>query len=119
MLNNQTSTIHAIFKETSKDVFNIDAQSACKIIINFLEYIGMRGFITVLGIRTTPGSCDSLPQSREELYKSYNIPFTKKSGGDKKDKRDDIDEKYNSKTTRITVGARALSKHSDRTSDKV
>jgi hypothetical protein len=69
----------------------------------------MRGFLTILGIRTTPGSCDNLPQSREDLYQSFNATF-------KKEKKD-IDEK--NYKTKITVGARALSKHSDRTSDKV
>jgi hypothetical protein len=35
----------------------------------------MRGFMTILGIRFTPGSCDNLPQKREELSKSFNSVF--------------------------------------------
>jgi hypothetical protein len=85
----------------------------------------MRGFLTVLGIRTTPGSCESLPQSREDLFESFNAIFNKKTDkNEKTDKTEKTDK--NEKTeknelnyrTKITVGARALSKHSDRTSDK-
>jgi hypothetical protein len=90
---------------------NSDNQSACKIIINLLELIGMRGFMTILGIRSTPGSCEILPQKREELYKSFNTAFKVRYFNQKKDNPDS--------KSKITVGARALSKHSDRTQDKV
>jgi hypothetical protein len=71
MLNSQTNTVNAIFGSIKEN----SSQSAYKILVNFLELIGMRGFMTILGIRSTPGSCENLPQKREELYKSFNAIF--------------------------------------------
>jgi hypothetical protein len=66
----------------------------------------------MLGIRLTPGSCENLPQKREELYKSFNAIFKVKISYIQKK---DITESK----SKITVGARALSKHSDRNQNKV
>ena len=35
----------------------------------------MRGFMTILGIRFTPGSCDNMPRKKEDLFKSFNAVF--------------------------------------------
>jgi len=43
--------------------------------VNFFENIGMRGLLTILGVRMTPGSIDSLPQCRINLYNSFNQTF--------------------------------------------
>jgi hypothetical protein len=31
--------------------------------------------MTILGIRSTPGSCENLPQRKDELYKSFNAIY--------------------------------------------
>jgi hypothetical protein len=35
----------------------------------------MRGIMTILGVRTTPGSSDSLILKKEDLYKSFNAIY--------------------------------------------
>lgn len=52
-----------------------DSQGACKILINFLDCIGMRGFLTAIGVRVTPGSCENVLPKREELFKYFNIVY--------------------------------------------
>lgn len=122
LLNTQNSTVNFIFNFLKEN----NIQGVYKIVVNFLESIGLRGFMTILGFRMTPGSCEGGLPKKSDLYKSFNAIF-KKEGEDKKDensrrgggsknynKKDDKDNKY---ITKITVGARALSKHSDRTND--
>ena len=88
--------------------------------VNFFESIGMRGLLTILGVRMTPGSIDSIPQSRSNLCNSFNqifkveIILNNKFKQKTKERDIDINENY---STKITVGARALAKHADRDRD--
>jgi hypothetical protein len=43
--------------------------------LNFLESIGMRGLLTTIGVRVTPGSCDNFLPKREDLHKSFNVVY--------------------------------------------
>jgi hypothetical protein len=47
--------------------------------LNFLESIGMRGLLTTIGVRVTPGSCDNFLPKREDLHKSFNIVYQVKN----------------------------------------
>lgn len=89
-LNSLTKSVLTLFSLMKENAI----QSCYKIHVNFLDCIGMRGFLTILGIRTTTGSVDVLPVKRNKLIKSFNKMYKESS--------------------KISVGARALSKHSDR-----
>ena len=80
-------TIYNLINENS-------LQACCKVLSMFFDYIGPKGFLVMLGLRVTNRSIDDIPPKREKLVNEFNKPF-----GDK---------------TKITVGARAVSKHSDR-----
>lgn len=45
-------------------------------ILNFLDLIGSRGFLTIIGIRLTPGSCDNSIPKKEDLIKTFNIVYS-------------------------------------------
>ncbi len=74
----------------------------------------MRGIMTCLAVRMTPGSVDNRLPRKDDLFKSFNAIFKVKQFINKRDKNDLDNTKY---ITKITVGARALSKHADRTKD--
>ena len=48
---------------------------AYKILLNFIDCIGTRGFLTAIGVRVTQGSCENILPKREDLYKSFNIIY--------------------------------------------
>jgi len=43
--------------------------------MSFLDSIGIRGFLTAIGVRVTPGSCENILPKREDLYKCFNIIY--------------------------------------------
>ena len=62
-LNSLTKTVMSLFgllKENS-------IEACYKLLVNFLDSIGMRGFLTIIGIRTTTGSIDTVPIRKEKL----------------------------------------------------
>lgn len=65
-----------------------------KLLSDVLDFIGEKGFLVLLGVRNTNKSTVDLPPKREKLVNEFNKPFSSKS--------------------RITVGARAVTKHADR-----
>jgi hypothetical protein len=73
-------------------------------IFEFLIRIGHRGFMTLLGLRNTPGSITSLPPEMECLINGFKDLHTKEA-------------KKNKKPSVLAVGARALCKHSHRSSE--
>ena len=87
----------------------IDFEIAYKLLFNFIELIGIRGILTMLGFRTTPGSCNGIILTRETLFllfnTIYNVIYIYI-----------IIQNRNGRTN-ITVGGRALSKHYDRNKD--
>ena len=79
----------------------------CKL---FLEKIGAKGFLTCLGMRTTIGSCFKLYPMKFELYDGFtknNMPL--KEGEPINPKKKSV----------LTVGARALTKHANRSSEVI
>ena len=56
-------------------IFFVDTQGAYKLLINMLDNIGIRGFLTIIGVRITPGSCENILPKRDELYKSFNLLY--------------------------------------------
>lgn len=48
-----------------------------KIMINFLDNIGKRGFLTLIGIRTTVGSSETLPPKKSLLQSRFNKKYVK------------------------------------------
>lgn len=65
-----------------------------KLLSDVLDFIGEKGFLVMLGVRNTNKTTVDLPPKREKLVNEFNKPFSSKS--------------------RITVGARAVTKHADR-----
>lgn len=53
----------------------IDFEIAYKLLSNFLELIGIRGILTMLGFRTTPGSCNGIILTRETLFLLFNTIY--------------------------------------------
>ena len=45
--------------------------------VNFLDGIGMRGFLTLIGLRTTSGSSVTLPPKKNVLLACFNKKFVK------------------------------------------
>lgn len=43
--------------------------------VNFIESIGVRGVLTMLGVRLTTGSCEGILPKRDELFNSFNAIF--------------------------------------------
>ena len=94
-----------------------------KIMNNFLDSIGKRGFLTLIGIRTTVGSSETLPPKKSLLQSRFNKKYVKviikMSDFQKKNNESIIDKEKQvwerePNSTRITVGARAIVKHSER-----
>jgi hypothetical protein len=78
LLNSQTSTLNFIFnfiRDNSISKFYLDIQAAYKAIVNFLENIGPRGVLTILGVRTTPGSCETFLPKKSDLIKQFNFIY--------------------------------------------
>ena len=72
---------------------------------SFLHLIGERGILTTLGIRTTPGSISNyIPPDINLLISHFNDKHTKPNPNNPKPSSSSI----------LTVGARALCKHSQR-----
>jgi hypothetical protein len=69
---------------------------------NTIEFLGERGLLTLLGIRETPGSINFLPPKKDLLILKFNELHTKNT---------------NKNPSNLTVGARALSKHTHRSSE--
>ena len=65
-----------------------------KQLIQIYNHIGNKGILILLGVRITKSSKDDFPPNREKLVKEFN-------------------KKYNEKS-KITIGARAVTKHADR-----
>lgn len=63
------------FRRKVNGLSPLDNQSAFKSAVSFLDGIGMRGFMTLIGIRKTSGSCEEGLLSRELLFKSFNAIF--------------------------------------------
>lgn len=59
-----------------------------------MQFIGQKGLLVILGVRINNKSSLDLPPKREKLVCEFNKPFSVKS--------------------KLTVGARAVTKHSDR-----
>eukprot|EP00386_Alphamonas_edax_P005364 GDKI01017234.1.p1 GENE.GDKI01017234.1~~GDKI01017234.1.p1 ORF type:complete len:338 (-),score=94.43 GDKI01017234.1:435-1448(-) len=69
------------------------------------EKIGVRGVLTLLGIRLTVGSVDTIPPSITQLMNCFNATWDEEHAG-------------KSKKETLTTGGRAWTKHAIRTSDK-
>ena len=69
-----------------------------KLLSDFFGIIGQKGFLLMIGIRSCNKSTFDIPPKREKLVSEFNKPYSKKS--------------------KLTVGARAVMKHSDRSKDK-
>jgi hypothetical protein len=82
---------------------NSEISEQVEIILNSL---GQRGILTFLGIRTTPGSADSfLPPNLDFLMEKFRGLHTKECSHP------------NKKSSILTVGGRALCKHTHRSGD--
>jgi ribosomal protein S2 len=75
----------------------------------FLKGIGERGFMTLMGMRYTPGSITCLPPDIDSLIKGFKDLNTKNTNENNKNK----------KPSGLTVGARALCKHSHRSTEVI
>lgn len=53
----------------------LDIQGTYKLVVNFLENVGMRGVMTMFGVRMTPGSFENPILRKEELKKSFNAIY--------------------------------------------
>ena len=95
-LNTKTHIINMIMNH----IQNNSLQQARQIAANFFDSVGIRGILTILGVRSTIGSTEGILIKKSELLRMFNVTY----------------QKHNSKTA-ITVGARALSKHFDRNKD--
>lgn len=71
-----------------------ESSSLTKILTNIFEILGMRGFSILLGLRITSKHSIELPPRKETLINEFNRRISDKS--------------------KLTVGARAFAKHSDR-----
>jgi hypothetical protein len=73
----------------------------------FSKRIGARGFMTMMGLRHTPGSITCLPPDIDSLIKGFKDLNTKNT----------YEKNKNKKPSVLTVGARALCKHSHRSTE--
>ena len=76
---------------------------------DFLLNVGPRGVLTMLGQRKTPGSQDIPWPSIYELTESFNRPHTVLTEEQKQSRKNP--------PSQLTVGARALTKHCNRSSE--
>jgi hypothetical protein len=76
------------------NVSQSESSSLTKLLINIFEILGMRGFSILLGLRITSKYYIDLPPKKEILINEFNRRISEKS--------------------KLTVGARAFAKHSDR-----
>ena len=105
---------------TEEDILNpsnsdlIEKFNAC--FIHILENLKERGILTLLGIRQTPGSINNnLPSDLELLTSSFKEMHTKCA---QENKFENVSIQIKPKPlSKLTVGARALCKHSHRASD--
>lgn len=81
-------------KEFNNNINDSSKHEINKILIDVIDYIGQKGFLVMLGVRLTNKSSFDLPPKREKIVNEFNKPFSLKS--------------------KITVGARAVTKHADR-----
>ena len=68
-----------------------DSQYKTKVVTSFIEKLGVKGLLVLLGVRHTVGSTENFPPDKTVLIKSFN--------------------KKHNPNANLTVGARALSKH--------
>jgi len=77
-----------------------------QLLIDLVNDIGERGFLTIIGIRHTTGSLNYVPPIKQILIDSFNSVNSK-----------ELNLKTNKPKSNLTVGAKALSKHTVRSND--
>ncbi len=90
-----------------KSSFNKEVAINLKqLLTDLVNDIGERGFLTIIGIRHTTGSLNYVPPIKQLLTDSFNCVNSK-----------EINLKTNKPKSSLTVGAKALSKHTVRSND--
>ncbi|CAI2374750.1 unnamed protein product [Moneuplotes crassus] len=103
-LSKLTSSVDDIFEASEGE----DSQNLFEEIKAFLVALTPRGFLTCIGIRKTPGSKDVCPPPISCVFDHFNRRFTLLTP-------EQLEENPN--PPKLTVGARALSKHVHRSTE--
>eukprot|EP01022_Parablepharisma_sp_SALTPOND_P008381 TRINITY_DN135825_c0_g1_i1.p3 TRINITY_DN135825_c0_g1~~TRINITY_DN135825_c0_g1_i1.p3 ORF type:complete len:297 (-),score=32.02 TRINITY_DN135825_c0_g1_i1:5049-5864(-) len=104
-LNIFTEEIKAVDELLSKSGVSSEAETA---VDKLLAGIGIRGILTMMGVRKTVGSADMIIPHKEVLEEKFNKPHIVLSEEELKKKKS---------IPKLSVGGKALSKHAHRSSE--